>query len=74
MKQLGVSGKSTVSHIVGVDSITPDEVSIHYSIEMDLGLKTTIIFEQIYRAYVILNNETYHKKGDHNWPPYCLLM
>lgn len=29
--------------------------------EMDLGIKTLIMFEQIYRSYRIPNNEPYHK-------------
>ncbi|WP_019120878.1 23S rRNA (pseudouridine(1915)-N(3))-methyltransferase RlmH [Brevibacillus massiliensis] len=58
---LGVTGKSDVSLLIGADSIPHDEVLSISPMEMDLGLKTTIIFEQIYRAYRILNNEPYHK-------------
>ncbi|MHC0038706.1 23S rRNA (pseudouridine(1915)-N(3))-methyltransferase RlmH [Pseudoneobacillus sp. C159] len=28
---------------------------------MDFGLKATILFEQVYRAYRIINNHPYHK-------------
>ncbi|MCM3624841.1 23S rRNA (pseudouridine(1915)-N(3))-methyltransferase RlmH [Brevibacillus borstelensis] len=61
INHLGVTGKSDVSLIIGADSLPHDEVLSISSMEMDLGLKTTIIFEQIYRAYRILNNEPYHK-------------
>ncbi|MED1643030.1 23S rRNA (pseudouridine(1915)-N(3))-methyltransferase RlmH [Brevibacillus agri] len=61
INHLGVTGQSDVSLIIGADSVPHDEVLSISPMEMDLGLKTTIIFEQIYRAYRILNNEPYHK-------------
>ncbi|MED2009832.1 23S rRNA (pseudouridine(1915)-N(3))-methyltransferase RlmH [Brevibacillus borstelensis] len=61
INHLGVTGQSDVSLIIGADSVPHDEVLSISPMEMDLGLITTIIFEQIYRAYRILNNEPYHK-------------
>jgi 23S rRNA (pseudouridine1915-N3)-methyltransferase len=58
---LGISGNSDIALIIGTDSFPYDEAISISSMEMDFGLITTIIFEQLYRAYRILNNEPYHK-------------
>ena len=57
---LGLSGISDASIIVGAD-IPHNETLAISSMDMDLGLQTTVLFEQIYRAYRILNNQPYHK-------------
>lgn len=61
INNLAVSGKSNVSIIIGAESIPHDEKMAISPMEIDLGLQTTIIFEQIYRGYRILNNQAYHK-------------
>lgn len=58
---LGISGKSDVVIIIGTENITADEIFNNSPMEIDIGLKTTIMFEQIYRAYRILHNQPYHK-------------
>jgi 23S rRNA (pseudouridine1915-N3)-methyltransferase len=58
---LGISGNSDIAVIIGADNFPHDEILAISSMEMDLGLMTTIAFEQLYRAYRILNNEPYHK-------------
>lgn len=58
---LGVSGKSNISIIIGANTFPYNEYLSISSMEMDLGLTATIIFEQIYRSYRILNNQPYHK-------------
>jgi 23S rRNA (pseudouridine1915-N3)-methyltransferase len=62
---LGVSGISDITLIIGADNFPYDEVISISSMEMDLGLITTIIFEQLYRAYRILNNQHYHNRKCH---------
>lgn len=61
INQLGITGKSDVTIIIGADNLPHDEVLAISPMEMDLGIKTLIMFEQIYRSYRILNNEPYHK-------------
>lgn len=61
INQLGLTGKSDVTIIIGVDNLPHDELLAISPMEMDLGIKTLIMFEQIYRSYRILNNEPYHK-------------
>ncbi|MFR2838810.1 MAG: 23S rRNA (pseudouridine(1915)-N(3))-methyltransferase RlmH [Zhenhengia sp.] len=57
----GVSGTSDISIIIGSTDLDSDEQIAISSMDMDLGLTTTVTFEQIYRAYRILNNQPYHK-------------
>lgn len=60
INSLGLSGISDIAIIVGVE--IPHNESLAISpMEMDLGLQTTILFEQIYRSYRIINNQAYHK-------------
>lgn len=61
INHLGISGKSDVTFIIGTSNISYDESLAFSPMEMDLGIKTLIMFEQIYRSYRILNNEPYHK-------------
>lgn len=58
---LGISGNSDIAVIIGADNFLYDEVLAISAMEMDLGLMTTIVLEQIYRSYRILNNQPYHK-------------
>ncbi|MFZ5353967.1 MAG: 23S rRNA (pseudouridine(1915)-N(3))-methyltransferase RlmH [Bacillota bacterium] len=61
INSLAVSGKSDVSVIIGAENIPHDEKMAISPMEIDLGLLATIVFEQIYRGYRILNNQAYHK-------------
>jgi 23S rRNA (pseudouridine1915-N3)-methyltransferase len=55
------TGISDVSIIIGTSDI-PHNVSLTLSqMEMNFELKVAILFEQIYRAYRIVNNHPYHK-------------
>ena len=56
-----VSGISDITIINSSPKIPTQEHLVISSMEMDPGLMTTIIFEQIYRSYRILNNQAYHK-------------
>lgn len=58
---LGISGNSDVVIIMGTENVTTDEIINISPMEIDIGLKTMITFEQIYRAYRILHNQPYHK-------------
>lgn len=60
IKNLGLSGISDVAIIIGANLPCNDTLAIS-PMNMDLGLTTTIIFEQIYRSYRIINNQAYHK-------------
>lgn len=61
INQLGITGKSDITIIIGANNLPHDELLAISPMEMDLGIKTLIMFEQIYRSYRILNNEPYHK-------------
>jgi 23S rRNA (pseudouridine1915-N3)-methyltransferase len=58
---LGLTGVSNVSIILGYENLDYDDSITVSSMDMDLGLMATILYEQIYRAYRILNNQAYHK-------------
>ena len=58
---LGISGSSDITFIIGSKNTVTEETLAISKMEMSTGLKTTIIIEQIYRAYRILNNQPYHK-------------
>lgn len=57
---LAISGNSDISIIIGAD-VPPDEILAISTMDMTIGLQATTLFEQIYRAYRILNNQAYHK-------------
>lgn len=57
----GISGNSDITLIIGVTELMSDEKLAISSMDMDLGLTSTVVFEQIYRAFRILNNQPYHK-------------
>lgn len=61
INSLAISGKSDIAFIIGAEKITQEEILSISPMEMDLGLTATILFEQIYRSYRIINNEPYHK-------------
>ncbi|NLM12271.1 MAG: 23S rRNA (pseudouridine(1915)-N(3))-methyltransferase RlmH [Epulopiscium sp.] len=61
MNHLGISGKSDITIIIGASKLPCDEYLSISPMDMDLGLMTTILFEQIYRSYRIINNQPYHK-------------
>ena len=61
----GVTGISNITIILGgsleMFKDTFDESIMISTMDMDIGLQATILFEQIYRAYRIINNQPYHK-------------
>lgn len=61
INSLAISGKSDIAFIIDIENAPWDEILSISPMEMDPGLKATILFEQIYRAYRIINNEPYHK-------------
>jgi 23S rRNA (pseudouridine1915-N3)-methyltransferase len=56
-----VSGLSNITLIINSDFNNFDEALAMSSVHISPSLATTIVFEQIYRSYKILNNEPYHK-------------
>lgn len=61
INKYAISGNSDMAIIIGCDPIQFDEHLAISSMDMESGLLVTILFEQIYRAYRILNNQPYHK-------------
>lgn len=61
INNFAINGISDISIIIGAECTEYNEVLTISPMEMDLGLKCTIIYEQIYRAYRIINNQAYHK-------------
>ncbi len=60
----GLEGCSDIHFILGVSPETQLSVSETLSLSpmtMSIGLQTLLLFEQIYRAYRIIHNHTYHK-------------
>ena len=58
---LGNTGKSELEIIYGIEHLEVDEILAISKMDIDSSLLITILFEQIYRAYRILNNHAYHK-------------
>lgn len=58
---LGLSGSSDITIWLGAPDLPHDESIALSPLDMDFGLQTTLIFEQIYRSYRILKGEPYHK-------------
>ncbi|MFC6334257.1 23S rRNA (pseudouridine(1915)-N(3))-methyltransferase RlmH [Paenibacillus septentrionalis] len=61
INDLGVSGTSDVSIIISSELNQYDEMITLSQMEMDTGLETTILVEQLYRAFRIIHNHPYHK-------------
>ncbi|ANS76486.1 50S rRNA methyltransferase [Paenibacillus yonginensis] len=61
INDLGVSGTSDISIIIGSETAPYDEKLMLSQMDMDKGLQTTILIEQLYRAFRIIHNHPYHK-------------
>lgn len=62
IKSLGLTGNSSLTMIIGIDdSLDVDETLSLSQMKMSIPLEVTVLLEQIYRAYRILNNQAYHK-------------
>lgn len=61
INEWGVTGLSDISIVINAENVSSNEQLTLSPMEMDAGLKTTIVFEQIYRSYRIINNHPYHK-------------
>ncbi len=61
INDLGVSGTSDISIVIGSGNVLYDEKLTMSQMDMDTGLKTTILIEQLYRAFRIIHNHPYHK-------------
>lgn len=61
LNQYGITGTSSIVFFIGYpmdDSVPTLSLS---SMELSLGLTATLLCEQIYRSYRILNHQPYHK-------------
>lgn len=67
MNHWGLMGNSTVSFIIDAegtitDPILNDTPQLHISpLTLSSGMLTTLLTEQLYRGYRIINNQAYHK-------------
>lgn len=61
IETLALTGKSTMTIVLGQHDIQWDEHISLSKMTMDEGLSTTILFEQVYRAYRIIHGHAYHK-------------
>lgn len=61
INHLSSTGISEVSIIIGIDNEQYNDVWTLSHMEMDHGLKATLLLEQIYRAFTIIHNHPYHK-------------
>lgn len=61
IESYGLSSNSDISFIVGPAEINSDESLCISPMDMDPGLESAVLFEQIYRGYRIISGEPYHK-------------
>ena len=61
LSNLATSGISNIAFIIGMKYGSADDTISLTSMELSPALNTICIYEQIYRAYRIMNNEPYHK-------------
>jgi 23S rRNA (pseudouridine1915-N3)-methyltransferase len=61
INSLALTGRPYVAFIIGAEDLPCDEKIAVSPMDMDPGLIAVIMFEQIYRAFRILNGEPYHK-------------
>ncbi len=60
INHLGLTGKSDIAFML-VDECACDEHLALSKMDLGTGIATTVLYEQIYRAYRIMRNEPYHK-------------
>ena len=60
IQELNLKGISCIEFLIGESSLEVDNFNIS-SFSMSVDLTATVLTEQIYRAYTILNNIVYHK-------------
>ncbi len=61
LNSFAVSGVSNIAIIFNFPYSSVDETISITSLKMCDGLLLTIIYEQIYRVFRIINNQAYHK-------------
>lgn len=62
IKNLGISGNSDITILLGnANNIQPNYTLAISKMDFDIGILLIIIYEQIYRAFRIINNAPYHK-------------
>lgn len=58
---LANTGRSDLEIIYGLNTIQADETLAISKMDMDSSLLITVLYEQIYRAFRIIHNHSYHK-------------
>lgn len=64
LNDLGLKGKSDIVFLVSQEEISNQEVHMNMalsSVDMDYELMVLTLYEQVYRAFTIINKLTYHK-------------
>jgi len=61
ISEIGVSGNSHITIFLGKEDIESNYVLSISRMDIDINILLIIIYEQIYRAYRIINNAPYHK-------------
>lgn len=61
MQSLAVTGHSTITFIICDDKYISDRTLTISPMDMNRGLLTAILYEQIYRGFRIMHNHAYHK-------------
>jgi 23S rRNA (pseudouridine1915-N3)-methyltransferase len=62
IEQFGIDGQSNINLFIGnSENLQYNEVISLSKMEMSLGLQSTVAIEQIYRAFRIIHNHSYHK-------------
>ena len=56
-----IYGKSNISFVINSKNVKADETISLSNMSLSIGLEAVLIYEQIYRAYRIINNHSYHK-------------
>lgn len=56
-----ISGISEIVFVINANNTPHQDAITLTQMKMDFGLQTTVLMEQIYRAYRIINNHPYHK-------------
>ncbi len=67
IKKITLNGISTINFIILEEKVRNFDLEDNFSnfaiskMEMNLGLTLTILYEQIYRSFTIIDGRTYHK-------------
>lgn len=63
INNLGIQGTSNINFVIAenIVDLSFDEIISLSQMSINVGLTSVVLYEQIYRAYRIINNHSYHK-------------